>query len=264
MKLRRLDPGDVSLIGSIDRSEHVELQCRVEDGRLVEAPVSIADIPPWDPDGSGEHTVAAHIAFCASVVADGAALLGAFDEDGDLMGLATVHPTFEPRLAWLATLHVTRRHRRRRAASALWEASIELGRAAGARSIYVSATPLEAPSASTSAAGVNSPTHRTRSSSPTSPTTSTSFAHWRAEQTLDGTPPPFDRCATIPYRSAISGWDMSPRCRSMTPWPGVPDRRPRPRRRGHRGPGVRCDPARFGARRLRADHRLGSLLRSPA
>ena len=141
MKVRRLEPDDVRLIGTIDRSEHVKDQYRVVDGRLVVAPVSIADIPPWDRHGSGEHTVAAHIAFCASVVADGAALLGAFDEDGDLMGLATVHPTFEPRLAWLATLHVTRKHRRRRAASALWEASIELGRAAGARSMYVSATP---------------------------------------------------------------------------------------------------------------------------
>jgi len=141
MNVRRLKPSDVDLVASIDRSEHVEVQYRIEDGRLVEAPVSMADIPTWDPDGSGEHSVASHIAFCASVVADGAALLGAFDDDGELMGLATVHPMFEPGLAWLATLHVSRAHRRRGAASALWDAGVALALEAGARSLYVSATP---------------------------------------------------------------------------------------------------------------------------
>src|SRR3954453_22921543 len=138
MNVRRLEPSDVDLVASIDRSEHVEVQYRIEDGRLVEAPVVVADIPSWDPDGSGAHSVATHGAVCASVVADGASLLGAFDDDGDLMGLATVHPTFEPRLAWLATLHVSRAHRRRGAASALWDAGIALARKNGARSLYVS------------------------------------------------------------------------------------------------------------------------------
>src|SRR3954447_1866996 len=141
MNVRRLEPIDVALVALIDRSEHVEAQYRIEGGRLVEAPVLMADIPPWDPDGSGEHSVASHAAFCASVVASGAALLGAFDDDGELMGLATVHPTFEPGLAWLATLHVSRRHRRRGAASALWDTGAALARDAGARALYVSATP---------------------------------------------------------------------------------------------------------------------------
>jgi predicted N-acetyltransferase YhbS len=140
MNVRRLEPSDVALVAAIDRSERVEVQYRIQGGRLVEAPVSI-DVPTWDPDGSGEHSVASHIAFCASVIADGAALLGAFDDDGELMGLATVHPTFEPGLAWLATLHVSRTHRRRGAASALWDAGVALAREAGARSLYVSATP---------------------------------------------------------------------------------------------------------------------------
>lgn len=141
MNVRRLEPSDVALVAAIDRSEHVDIQYRVEGGRLVEAPVFMADIPTWDRDGSGEHSVASHIAFCASVVADGGALLGAFDDDGELMGLATVHPTFERGLAWLATLHVSRTHRRRGAASALWDAGVALARDAGARSLYVSATP---------------------------------------------------------------------------------------------------------------------------
>jgi ribosomal protein S18 acetylase RimI-like enzyme len=138
--LRRLEASEVALVAAIDRSEHVEVQYRVEVGRLVEAPVFMADIPPWDPEGTGEHSLASHIAFCASAIAGGATLLGAFEDDGELMGLATVHPTFEPGMAWLATLHVSRAHRRRGAASTLWSAGVDLAREAGARSLYVSAT----------------------------------------------------------------------------------------------------------------------------
>jgi hypothetical protein len=57
------------------------------------------------------------------------------------MGLATVEPRFEPGLAWLATLHVRRAHRRQGAASASWTAAVELAREAGANAMYVSATP---------------------------------------------------------------------------------------------------------------------------
>jgi ribosomal protein S18 acetylase RimI-like enzyme len=138
--VRRLEPSDVFLVAAIDRAEHVEVQYRIEDGRLVEAPVVVADIPAWDPDGTGEHSVASHIAFCASVLADGATLLGAYAGE-ELMGLATVHARYEPGLAWLATLHVSRAHRRRGAASALWETSVDLALAVDARSLYVSATP---------------------------------------------------------------------------------------------------------------------------
>lgn len=141
VKVRRLRPTDVTLIADIDRSEHVEVQYRVEDGHIVETPVVMADISPWHPNGSGPHSVASHITFCSAVLADGATFLGAFDREADLMGLATVHPTFEPPLAWLATLHVSRAHRRRGAASALWNAGAALASEAGARSLYVSATP---------------------------------------------------------------------------------------------------------------------------
>jgi GNAT superfamily N-acetyltransferase len=143
VKVRRLEARDVALVASIDRSEHVEVQYRVEHGHLVEGPVpaSMVEIPPWDPDGSGAHSVASHTAFYASVVAEGAALFGAFDDDGEVLGLASVNPTFEPGLAWFAALHVSRAHRRRGVASALWDACAALAREAGARSLYVSATP---------------------------------------------------------------------------------------------------------------------------
>lgn len=65
MNVRRLELGDVALVASIDRSEHVEVEYRVDGGRLVEVPVTVADVPPWDPNGFGEHSVASQAAFCA-------------------------------------------------------------------------------------------------------------------------------------------------------------------------------------------------------
>jgi len=62
MRVRRLLADDVSLITTIDRSEHVDVQYRVIDGRLTEQPVAMSEIPTWDPTGSGPHSVAAQIA----------------------------------------------------------------------------------------------------------------------------------------------------------------------------------------------------------
>jgi GNAT superfamily N-acetyltransferase len=140
VRVTRLGAEDVSLVASIDRSEHVDVQYAVADGRLVEAPVVMAEVPAWDPVGTGEHSVAAYIDSCTALLAGGATFLGAFDADA-LAGLAIVDPTFEPRLAWLAFLHVSRPHRRHGAGRALWDAAADLARAAGAETMYVSATP---------------------------------------------------------------------------------------------------------------------------
>ena len=140
MEVRQLDAEDVRLMAEIDRSEHVEVEYTVVEGCLEERPVTIADIPPWDPVGTGPHTVAEKIEFCRSTLAGGGILLGAFDGD-HVLGLAIVDPSFEPPLAWLASLHVSRPHRRAGAASALWQRAVELSVAAGATSLYVSATP---------------------------------------------------------------------------------------------------------------------------
>lgn len=139
-EVRELGIEDLELIASVDRSEHVDVEFAVHDGRIVERPVSMPDIPPWDPAGDGFWRVAAEIAFCESLLRKGALLLGAFDGD-TVLGLAVVHPTFEPPVAWLAFLYVGRPHRRRGVASALWEASAAAARAAGASSLYVSAVP---------------------------------------------------------------------------------------------------------------------------
>lgn len=139
-EVRRLRFDDLGLIASIDRSEHVDVEYTVAAGRLVERPVSMADIPPWDPVGTGPYSVAAKVAFCEPIVARGASLFGAFDGER-LLGLAIVEAEFEPGLAWLAFLHVSREARRRGAASALWQAASDDALQSGAKSLYVSATP---------------------------------------------------------------------------------------------------------------------------
>jgi ribosomal protein S18 acetylase RimI-like enzyme len=140
VQVRRLRAEDVALVAAIDRSEHVDIEYRVIDGQLQQVPAVITDVPPWDLTGSGPFAVAAHIAFCSSVVARGGVLLGAFDAE-HTAGLAIVDPAFEPRLAWLAFLHVSRPYRRRGAAHELWNAAAEIARTAEAESMYVSATP---------------------------------------------------------------------------------------------------------------------------
>ena len=139
-KVRRLGIDDIGLIAEIDRSEHVEVEYTVIDGHLVERPVSMAEIPPWDPVGTGPFSVAAKIAANRPLVARGAALLGAFDGDR-FLGLAIVDGTFEPPMAWLAFFHVSRPARRRGVGSALWAAAVDVAATAGAKSMYVSAVP---------------------------------------------------------------------------------------------------------------------------
>lgn len=131
---------DLGLIAQIDRSEHVEVEYTVVDGGVAERPVSMTDIPPWDPVGTGPHSVAAQIAFCEQPVRRGALFLGAFDDD-ETLGLAIVDTSFEPSMAWLVFLYVSRPHRGRGVASALWEAVVDAAKAAGAASIYLSAVP---------------------------------------------------------------------------------------------------------------------------
>jgi ribosomal protein S18 acetylase RimI-like enzyme len=140
MEIRRLTSDDLGLIGRIDRSEHLDVEYTVVDGVLTERPASMTDVPPWDPVGRGPHSVAVRIDFCRPLLANGAAFLGAFDGD-EVMGLVVVQGDFEPGLAWLAFLHVSRPYRRSEVASALWIEAVTEARSAGADSMYVSSAP---------------------------------------------------------------------------------------------------------------------------
>ena len=69
--------------------------------------------------------------------------LRACTEAEQLLGLAVIDGSFEPSMAWLAFLYVSRPHRRRGAASALWDAAVQVAVEGSAESIYVSAVPTE-------------------------------------------------------------------------------------------------------------------------
>ena len=130
-----------AVVGAIDRSEHVDGEYAVVEGRLVGRPVTMSDIPALDPVGDGFHSVAAKVQFCAAAVDEHAGVvLGAFDGER-VTGVAVVAPSFEPPLAWFAYLDVNRADRRHGVASALWDRAGRLAREGGARLLYVSSTP---------------------------------------------------------------------------------------------------------------------------
>jgi len=141
IEIRQLSPDEILLIGDIDRSEHVSALYTVEDQQLVRRTADI-DVPQWRQDDRSDHSVGGLVDHFRPIVADGANLLGAHDEEV-LLGLAIVDTDFEPALAWLALLHVGRPHRRRGVASALWTAAEQVALEAGAEAMYVSATPSD-------------------------------------------------------------------------------------------------------------------------
>ena len=141
IEIRRLSSDEIRLIGSIDRSEHIDGLYTIEDGQLLHEPEQI-DIPSWKLEGTGEHSVGRLVEDLEPLVVGGASLLGAFDQN-EFLGLVIVDGSFEPGLAWLVFLHVSRQHRRRGVASALWSAAERIALDAGADSMYVSATPSD-------------------------------------------------------------------------------------------------------------------------
>ncbi len=142
VEIRRLGRSDLpELLGAIDRSEHIEIQYAVVDGEIVESRVVMEDVPGWDPVGDGPNSVASHVRFSQSVADEHeATILGAYVDD-EIAAEAMVVPSFEPPMAWFASLHVSRAHRRHGVAAALWDECVRLARERGATSMYVSATP---------------------------------------------------------------------------------------------------------------------------
>lgn len=140
MEIRRLGTDGVDLVAHIDRSEHILVEYAMRDGSIVVRPVTMADVPSWSPVGDGPHSVAATMSFCRRVVDDGGVVVAAYEDDA-VAGLAVVQGDFAPGLGWLAFLHVSRPHRRRGVATALWEESAAIAAEAGAEALYVSAVP---------------------------------------------------------------------------------------------------------------------------
>ncbi len=139
IEIRELAADCIELIREIDRSEHIDTQYTVKDGRLSSERIQF-EVPQWDPEGHGDHSSARRIAEFRPIVENGATLLGAFVDDL-FAGIAIVDTSFEERTAWFAFLHVSRAYRRMGVASALWTVGAEVAAAAGATWVYVSATP---------------------------------------------------------------------------------------------------------------------------
>lgn len=139
IEIRELGAEGIELIREIDRSEHIDLQYAFKNGRLLSEAVDF-EVPSWDTEGHGEHSSARRISEFRPIVDSGATLLGAF-VDGLFAGIAIVDPSFDGDTAWFAFLHVSRAYRRMGIASALWTTGTEIATAAGATSMYVSATP---------------------------------------------------------------------------------------------------------------------------
>lgn len=136
----RVLPADfVDVIASIDRSEHVDTMWSVDDGVLSSENVAI-DVPRWDLQSASSHSVPALVEDLRPLLDRGAVLLAAYVND-EVAGVAIVEERFEDDIAWLAFLHVSRPFRRRGIGAALWNGAVGRARDAGARSMYVSATP---------------------------------------------------------------------------------------------------------------------------
>ena len=134
-----LSPTDLSHVGDIDRSEEVREGYEMREGALRRIDVRW-DVPRWRPDGDGDHTVPAKIAFCREHMDRGAVAYGAFD--GALMaGIGVLLPTMREGMAQLAFLHVSRERRRLGIAAGLMAELFRVAGEHGAASVYVSSAP---------------------------------------------------------------------------------------------------------------------------
>lgn len=138
--IRELAVSDLCRIGEIDRSEHISQQYKSRGGALELAEVEIR-APRWGEPGG--HTVEQCIESWKPLLDAGGVLLGAFDGDR-FVGFAIYQPFLSEGVANLAVLHVTRTCRRKGVGCALTNEVVQRACAAGARRLYVSATPTRA------------------------------------------------------------------------------------------------------------------------
>ncbi len=141
MNIREMDRSEAGRLGEIDRTEHVTVGYTCRDGRLRAEPVDWR-VPPWSPEGDGEHTVTHHVQGVRATLAAGGRMFGAFDGDR-LVAMAVLCYELEPGVAELAGLWVGQGYRRRGIATQLLARVEDRAREHGARRLYVSATPSE-------------------------------------------------------------------------------------------------------------------------
>ncbi|MCP4361505.1 MAG: GNAT family N-acetyltransferase [Chloroflexi bacterium] len=136
---RWMNPNEVHRFGEIDRSERIRMGYEYADGSLQKLEVHW-DTPTFFAEGTGEHTVAAQIAFFSEHLSRNGRMLGAFDSE-ELVGIGLIQHEICPGLSQLASLHVSNAYRRQGIASRLVKELMDVARRDGANKMYVSATP---------------------------------------------------------------------------------------------------------------------------
>jgi GNAT superfamily N-acetyltransferase len=139
VEIRRLARTELSRVGEIDRTEHIELLYELRGTELVERPGNW-NASAWDVGGHGEHSVEAKRDELEHYVDAGGMAFGAF-VDGRLVGIGVVVPQLRPGVAQLAFLHVTQRLRGAGIGRRLSGELEQVARGAGDSSMVVSATP---------------------------------------------------------------------------------------------------------------------------
>jgi GNAT superfamily N-acetyltransferase len=141
VELRRLGRAELARVGEIDRRERIDVLYDQHGARLVARHGSWS-ASAWDPDGHGEHSVAAQRHALEHYVDSGGIALGAF-AGGRLVGIGVVVAHLRPGIAQLAFLHVSAPWRATGIGRRLCEELDEIARAAGDADMVVSATPSE-------------------------------------------------------------------------------------------------------------------------
>ena len=137
--MRPLGREEVELLWTIDRSEVHHHIYRLREGRLVRTP-RYFEIPGWEPDLLVQETPVLLERFDR-----GGTFVGVFDA-GVLVGMSVLESALVGRgrdQMQLAHLYVSRTYRGRGVGTRLFEAALSSAREAGARALYVSATPTE-------------------------------------------------------------------------------------------------------------------------
>ena len=139
VEIRRLAYAELSRVGEIDRTEHIDALYEQRGTELVERPGDWT-ASPWNADGHGEHSVEAQRHALAHYVDAGGIAFGAF-VGGRLVGIGVVVPHVRPSVAQLAYLHVSQASRAAGIGSRLVGELEHVARGSGHSAMVVSATP---------------------------------------------------------------------------------------------------------------------------
>jgi GNAT superfamily N-acetyltransferase len=132
---------ELSRVVEIDRSERINVLYDQHGIQLV-ARHGNWNASAWNPEGHGEHSVAAQVHALQYHVDKGGIALGAF-ASGRLVGIGVVVPHVRPGIAQLAWLHVSAPWRATGIGSRLSEQLEQIARTASDADMVVSATPSE-------------------------------------------------------------------------------------------------------------------------